>query len=144
MARKPYRSSGGFSGESLEIWLQNKLRNMQSGVESAVKDAVDKGSDTTKHLIESRGTAKSGKRGRVETGKMRDAVGSTMEASPFSGHIRGRFGWIDEREPYFRYQEQGFTHASGVDVEGMYALVDAAEYVMRDLNDEIRGAIKNA
>ena len=38
----------------------------------------------------------------------------------------GEFGWLDDQEAYFKYQDQGFVHwLSGEKITGMLALADA-------------------
>lgn len=109
----------------------------------AVENAVEAGENVTKHHIETRGTEGTGKRGRVETGRMRDSVGSRMDEQSASG-LQGRFGWLDEQPEYARFQEPGFTHTSGITVEGMFALSDAAEEVVQDLRDDIDKIVRNS
>ena len=73
--------------------------------------------------------------GRVNTGKMRDAVRVKFERGPKK--VFADFGWIDslgKDEQYFEAQEYGFT-AGGFrkpqEVKGMFALRDARYEVVR-------------
>ena len=75
--------------------------------------------------------------GRVNTGRMRDAVRVRFERG--EKQIRSAFGWIDapkDDEVYFKAQEYGFS-AGGfrkpVPVQGMFALRDARLYVTSQL-----------
>lgn len=72
--------------------------------------------------------------GRVNTGRMRDAVRVRFERG--TKQVRSAFGWIDSADPYFYAQEYGFN-AGGfrprVEVRGMFALRDARQYVVNIL-----------
>lgn len=46
--------------------------------------------------------------GRFRTGKMYEAVKSRVESG--GQRVRSAFGWLDEVEDYFRYQEYGFNN----------------------------------
>lgn len=79
--------------------------------------------------IATRGTAYSasqGRAGRVETENMINAV--TFRRYPKAGPtvFLWEFGWIEQWEPYFKYQEEGFVHIGSGNVEGMFALRDAS------------------
>lgn len=130
-------------GATAETWFEGVSRKMIEGIENVVEDGVERGENITKHNIETRGTMKSGKRGRVESGAMRDAVGSRM-TDRSKKKASGEFGWIKEFEPYFGYQESGFEHRGGVSVDGMYAISDAAEEVFADIEGDVDGVIRGA
>jgi len=125
------------SSKSFEAWFQESVNEIMADVNDIVADAIEEGGNITKHNIETRGTAKSGKRGRIETGKMRDAVNSQMVKSG-TRDAEGKFGWIDGYEDYYGYQEGGFEHVGGVTVEGMYALTDAGEEVWQNVVDDVK------
>ena len=116
-------------------WYDALIDEINDKARKAVRDAVEKGEAITKYNIENSGTLKSGKRGRVETGEMRDAVSGEITKDT-ADEIEGRFGWKNG-PAYARYQERGFTHVSGVPVEGMFALSDAAIEVLQDLEDDL-------
>lgn len=62
--------------------------------------------------------------GRYETGNMIQSVKYRVEIS--NTKIVGEFGWLDNQEMYFFYQDEGFTHwLSGEHIPGMLALMDA-------------------
>ena len=72
--------------------------------------------------------------GRVNTGRMRDAVRARFERG--ATQMRSAFGWIGNTEPYFYAQEYGFTAGGfrpSVNVPGMFALRDARQYVVNIL-----------
>lgn len=134
-------------------WMNGDLKTMvtelrsipeevASEVQTLVSEAMNIGAETQRHVIENSGTPKSGKRGRIETGLMRNSVQSAG-ADRVGNTIEGKFGWRDP-EPYFLYQEQGFTinsrkseYTSRADVPAMHALlqgfVKAREHVRAGL-----------
>lgn len=128
------------SSKSLTAWFDESVNSIMGDVTDIVADAVEEGENITKHNIETRGTAKSGKRGRIKSKVMRDAVKSEMTKTS-KNDAEGKFGWIDQYEDYFGYQEGGFeyVHADPTfDVEGMYALTDAGEEVWQNVVDDVK------
>lgn len=125
------------SSKSLEAWFQESFEEVLGDVGDIVEQAIEEGKNITKHNIETRGTAKSGKRGRVRTGEMRDNVKSEMTKKT-AKEAEGKFGWIDQYEDYYGFQEAGFDHIGGVTVEGMYALTDAADEVWANVVDDVK------
>jgi hypothetical protein len=124
------------SGQDFLNWYERRVKEITNASREAVREAADDGADFVRSAIETRGTMRSGKRGRIETGRMLNAVTSgTVRDS--EDEIESRFGWLDDRELYFALQNVGFTHRSGVQVEGMYALEDAKDEVVRKLDREI-------
>lgn len=130
-------------GTTAQTWFEGVAKKMVEGIEDIVEEGVARGEQITKHNIESRGTSKSGKRGRIETGAMRDAVDSKITERS-KKRVSGEFGWINEFQDYYGYQESGFNHRSGVSVEGMYALSDAAEEVFSDIEGDVDRVIHGA
>lgn len=124
-------------------WFQGKVRAIEKGGQDALDDSMKDGEDAMKSYISTRGTAKSGKRGRIESGQMLDAVHSSV-VSTGVGSATGKFGWIENTEPYFGYQDVGFQHVNGGSVEGMNALVDAAEHSWQVFQEKFEQVIKNA
>lgn len=126
------------TGADLTLWLESKLKRLTDGSVRALSEAMEAGENITKHNIETRGTEASGKRGRIDTGKMLDKVDSKTEILG-DGEAEGRFGWTDKEPFYARFQEDGTRF-----IEPMYALSDAAEEVLVDylseMDDVVRGA----
>lgn len=121
--------------------INARIETMTRRARRTVKEASEKGRDLTKEHIETRGTAKSGKRGRIETSAMLKSVSSGTVSST-ADELVERFGY--QNSPYWTaYQEPGFTHTSGVTVEGTYALQDAADEVFKDLRRDIGDVVKN-
>lgn len=74
--------------------------------------------------------------GRVDTGLMGDSVDASIERE--ANGATGKFGWINRWEDYFGYQDEGFFHnQAGREIRGMYALQDAADQVMENLERRI-------
>lgn len=125
--------TSGFPGEA---WFEAKVNELNRKSFRALREAMEAGENITKHNIENRGTAKSGKRGRIDTGTMRDSVESDAKlVSP--DEAIGRFGWLNKKPDYVKYQEPGTQY-----IEPMWALQDAGEEVMqdylRDMNDIVK------
>lgn len=121
-------------------WFEGKLREMSDIIHETAQDAAEQGENITKHHIETRGTAKSGKRGRVETGDMRDSVTGRYKALD-ENNAEARWGWLSGTPGYAWFQELGFTHRGGTAVEGMYSLTDSREEVMQNVREDLRRKI---
>lgn len=155
MAMKVKYQDGG----SPVRWYRGRIQKIEESNEQAMQAAMDTGAQVMKDLIETRGTGRTWSRtwygksgnprtgsypGRVDSGDMLNAVDSWVGTGQ-SGRTQGRFGWINNREDYFRFQEGGFKHnITSENVEGMYAVLDAYEAAMvvykEELNRGIRGA----
>lgn len=121
--------------------IEARIEQMTRRARRTVKEAAKKGRDLTKQHIETRGTAKSGKRGRIETSAMLNSVSAGTVSSNIDEVVE-RFGY--ENSPYWTaFQELGFTHPSGVTVEGTYALQDAADEVFKDLRRDMGDAVRS-
>lgn len=117
--------------------VHDRLEDIFRQVSDRVETGVEMGEKLVKEYISTRGTAKSGKAGRIETGAMLRSVRSQMLAK---GSLMswGRFG-LGAGPDYSVYQELGFKHnRSGAHVEGMFAVVDAREAVYQYLVASIR------
>lgn len=70
---------------------------------------------------------------RVDTGHMRSEISAQTERT--GNTITGEWGWLDDEEDYFYYQDAGFRHVGGQWVEGMFSIrssLDEAEEILRD------------
>lgn len=108
--------------------LATKIRHipdqMLDDLEPLMQRTAKTGAELMEGFIKTRGTVKSGKKGRIETGEMLDNVDSEIFRQ--GNTITARWGWLNKWEDYFRYQEQGFTNTwSREDVEPMHALFDS-------------------
>lgn len=124
-------------------WFRGKVAKIEDGAQEVLQDAMDDGAYLMADLISSRGTAKSGKAGRIETKQMHNDVDSAVK-SYGEGKIRGTMGWIKRKEFYYSLQEAGFEHSPGVTVEGMYALADASDWAMKQFKQDMDQVVKNA
>jgi hypothetical protein len=128
-------------------WFSRIVEGVNDTAVTVVRDAVVLGEDLMQQGIEYGGTLEQWTRadrygrwssdpGRVASGKMLDAVESDMEVD--DNHVRGEFGWIDNYEDYFGFQEAGFYHVRAQrEVASMHALSDAAEAVFEFIDEEL-------
>lgn len=142
--------------------LQNMANATPAILEEMQIELAEAGAEKMIELVERRGTGKewtsfmkakeipaSGIErkasfpGRVNTGKMRDAIRARFESG--GRKIISSFGWIDNVEPYFYAQEYGtsalgFRKPSGNpakdNITGMFALRDARKYVV-DISQKV-------
>lgn len=119
-------------------WFDGKVDALNRKSFKALREAMEAGENVTKHNIENRGTDKSGKRGRIDTGKMRDSVESEAKLVSKDEAI-GKFGWIDKKPFYVEFQEPGTER-----IPAMWALSDAAEEILQDYLHEMDGIVKDA
>lgn len=122
---------------ALLAWFNGKVDRMNDNLRDVVDDSIERGERITDHHIRTRGTAKSGKQGRIETEAMVNSVSSQMIRDN-DKEVVGSFGYHDA--PFYTvFQELGTSR-----IEAMYALTDAAEEILADLPKEIRAAVKDA
>lgn len=111
----------------LRMRIENLPQEKLDQAAQIMEEVTDEGADLMRQYIRTRGTEKSGKEGRIETGTMLDEVESAVRRNPKS--VRGEFGWGvagGRHEKYFDYQENGFRHwRSGENVPPMHAMLDA-------------------
>ena len=118
-------------------WLAGKIAKIREAVAETGELAAEGGKQTTRAFVATRGTVRSGKQGRVDTGKMLDRVGGKSErVSP--DETRVEFGWYDGRKGPEWYQEFGFDHRYGSVVEGMYAVSDARDLAEPAIMETLR------
>jgi hypothetical protein len=112
---------------TLRMRIENLPQEKLDQAEKIMEDVTKEGADLMRQYIETRGTPKSGKAGRIESAEMLNAVQSAVHRNPKS--VRGEFGWGvsgGPHEKYFDYQENGFRHwRSGENVPPMHAQLDA-------------------
>lgn len=129
-------------GDALKTWIEEKVTGVDEAVMEVAQDTAEKGKNITQYNVEITGTAKSGKRGRIESGVMRDAISGQAERTG-RNKARAEFGWISKAPAYVPFQEQGFNHRGGNYVEGMFALADAADEVLADLKEDLDRRLKD-
>lgn len=114
-------------------WKQMTPQRLASNIQAARGELSDThdmaerlGSETMfeiKSNIATRGTAKSGKVGRIDTATMIDAVDFRVTGSNLKWGLK--VGWIHGLIKYFKFQEYGFQHTNGDAIEPMFAMRDA-------------------
>lgn len=119
-------------------WFQAKVDEINRRTFRTLQGSMKEGEQITQTFIATRGTAGTGKQGRVETGKMLDSVDSDAKLQGNDEAI-GRFGWLDKKPFYAEFQEGGTKH-----IAPMYALSDAAEIVKADLVSKLSKDVKGA
>lgn len=126
-------------------WYRGKRQRVEDGNEQAIRSVMDEAADYMRYNIMTRGTGWGEKpEARYETGKMVGQVESQTNVTE-RGNVNGRFGWLRDREDYFRYQEGGFIHNwTGNLVPGMYALADAQTWAVEELKERISENLNNA
>ena len=125
-------SSGGMAS-----WFQNKLKDIEEIIHDTADSAASEGETLVKTFVENRGTAKSGKKGRIETGAMRDAVSGKVTEKKIAS-ATAEFGWIDGLPPYTKFQELGTAT-----IEGMYTLADAKDIVTASVEEQLKRKLRD-
>lgn len=128
--------ANGF-GDAVLAWFEAKVETLQDGTREVVIDAGEEIATKTRDYISTRGTAKSGKQGRIETGAMLNSVDSEIVTN-LRQEVEVRAGYHDA--PFYTvFQELGTSR-----IEAMYALTDAAEEVLPRLARDISAKIGDA
>lgn len=117
--------------------IREELNGVFEDVSDAVEETLKLGKATVKEYISTRGTEKSGKAGRIETGKMLASVRSRKVR--FNRSTAEGFFGLGQGPEYSKFQEYGFTHnRTGKWVEGMFAVVDSREVALQFLSARLR------
>jgi hypothetical protein len=149
--------------------IENRLKQIEYGIEETQKNGVSSaatkigkaGEAKIREFVETRGLNKtwrrayvserSGKRrtgsgpGRIDSGKMRDAVTSKIDKS--GDLVSVAMGWFNpdnDAEMPINFQEFGFIHENGNDIPGMNSLEDTLIFIKENIwslvepNDIIR------
>lgn len=108
--------------------------NMRDEAKKIVSESAKEGASRMYELVD-----------RIDTELMRGSV-SYEDAKTTPSSVYAKFGWGlhgADVEPYFVYQEQGFTHAgSGTDVPPMHALLRAFMEVREKFYARVKAAVK--
>lgn len=124
-------------GPAVLAWFNAKVDSLEDGNREAAIEAGDEIVNKTKQYISTRGTAKSGKQGRIETGAMLNSVKSKVEKdSPTEVEVHAGY---DDAPFYTVFQELGTAR-----IQAMYAITDAAEEVLPKLAKDISKNVRNA
>ena len=130
-------ASGSMGG-----WFRSKLADIEEIIHDTADSAASEGETLVKTFVENRGTAKSGKKGRIETGAMRDAVSGKVTEKKIAS-ATAEFGWLEGLPSYTTYQEFGFDHTAGFKVEGMYTLADAKDIVTASVEEQLKRKLRD-
>lgn len=102
-------------------------KNLEDKAAVIVQETVIEGAQQMRSLID-----------RIDTGQMLADVGNT-NVQKDGTRVYAQFGWVDQVQPYYIYQEQGFRHyRSGKDVPPMHALLRAFINVREKFYGRIR------
>lgn len=118
---------------------------VQQEISDMTMEVAEKAADKMREFIETRGTnrvwegawrsQKTGRYrtrsgpGRIDSGDMLKNVGVKFQRG--EKQSRAVFGWVNQFENYYKFQELGFKHAfRNVTVPGMFALRDSRRYVV--------------
>lgn len=125
------------SHSSLTAWFDGRVKDTQNSIVDIAQDTADEGAEMVRDRIETSGTVKSGKRGRIESGDMLAAVRSEVTVTPTL--VTAAFGWLHTFSRYFGFQDVGFTHArSSEEIPGMMALQDAFDESKANVESRLR------
>ena len=123
-------------------WLAGKIAKIREAVAETGEVAAEGGKQATRAFVATRGTVKSGKQGRIDTGKMLDRVDGKSERIT-EDETRAEFGWYDGKDGPEWFQEFGFNHRNGSVVEGMYAISDARDMAEPAIMETLRKKLGN-
>lgn len=127
---------------ALSDYLKTTIDSISDNAKQFAANAAEEGAKMAEDLTRSRPSARSGKSGRVDTGKMADSFKARIvESTP--ERIVAQFGVLEGVEKYFIYQTAtGFTFFDGVWVEPTYAMRDATEHAKAQISQWVEGGGK--
>lgn len=114
--------------------VQNKMRSVIEQGRQIVRENGEYGAELVRDVVETSGTMKSGKRGRIDTGDMLGSVDDDYRDIPDGGE--SRYGFLNAPE-YTKYQEVGTQY-----IEPMQAIPEAREQVDIDFENDIDRMMK--
>lgn len=124
-------------GPAVLAWFNAKVDSLEGGNREGAIAAGDEIVSKTKQYISTRGTAKSGKQGRIETGAMLNSVKSDVTKDT-PDLVEVKAGYHDA--PFYTvFQELGTSR-----IQAMYALTDAAEEVLPKLSKDVSQNVRRA
>lgn len=129
----------GSPGSFDRVWLL-MLDTFQARLENAMRKVIEQAVEDAKRFTATRPSRKSGKQGRIETGKMVEQI---IGRSYREGvrNVVGEFGFLNgPAELYMALQtSSGFTHwRSGEFIEPTFAFRDAARLAIQNLFEEMK------
>lgn len=150
MGRAAY---GGRKGDPRDIvkWWQAKTDQIEGVTEEALQAYAKTGEEAAIYIIATDKKTRASKArggGRIDTRTMLDSVKSNVTTSS-AGRKTAHFGWMGSQGKgsatmYFLYQEGGFDHfRSGQHIEGMFAMRDAGEHAINEMNRVMRQGMRS-
>jgi hypothetical protein len=138
-------------------WLKANMDDVGVNINLVVDEAVTDGAVVMREIIMSTGTNKdwgsswpsrafgrksSSTEARYDTGEMLNSVKSAMlEVSPRKSS--GVFGWLNNQQDYFIYQDKGFTHwISGDKIPAMNALREGYSHAISIVEKRLKEIFK--
>lgn len=117
-------------GPDLAFWFERRVAEITQGAKDVIQDGALEIALEVVHNVETRGTPKSGKRGRIETGKMRDSA--TAEVTKDTNtEYEVRSGFRDA--PFYTFFQERGTET----IPAMYAVSDAYEAILPEIEERL-------
>jgi hypothetical protein len=113
--------------------MNRRMKKVVAEAQRITRDNGEYGAELVRDTVETSGTVKTGKRGRIETGAMLESVDSDYKEIP--GGAEATYGFLNPPE-YTKYQEGGTQY-----IEGMFAIDDAAGNVDVDYIKDLRAML---
>lgn len=122
------------------------IDKVDRALEDVAEQVAGEGQEVVYGFIDTRGTGRTWSRtyngrkgsfpGRDASGQMRADVEQDTKISKNS--VTASFGWLYHYEEYYGMQEGGFDHPITGKVEGMYAMHDAADLMLKRSADLLK------
>lgn len=109
--------------------VESKMKQVVEEGRQIVKDNGEYGAELVRDVVETSGTMKSGKRGRIDTETMLGSVGDDYDEFP--NGAESTYGFLNGPD-YTKYQEFGTQY-----IEPMNAIDDASANVEIDFKNDI-------
>lgn len=119
--------------------VEAKMKRVIERGSEIVRDNGEYGAELVRDTVETSGTMKSGKRGRIDTGAMLGSVNDRFETIP--NGAQSTYGFLNSPD-YTKFQEFGNSEFA-VAFDGMFAIDDAAANVEVDFKNDIDRMMKD-
>lgn len=119
--------------------VDGKMKQIMARGSEIVRDNGEYGAELVRDTVETSGTMKSGKRGRIDTGTMLGSVDDKFETIP--NGAQSTYGFLNPPD-YTKFQEFGNSEFA-VAFDGMFAIDDAAANVEVDFKNDIDRMMKD-
>lgn len=113
--------------------VESKMKQVVEEGRQIVKDNGEYGAELVRDVVETSGTMKSGKAGRIDTGAMLGSVGDDYDEFP--NGAESTYGFLNGPD-YTKYQEFGDSEFA-VAFDGMFAVDDAHSNIEVDFRRDI-------